>query len=248
MKKQLLILLLLLSYNFIFAQGQFETYSNFPFDGNKYNAFVIKLDAEEITKFDIIQNDSILTHQSFLAALLASDTNIFLINAGISDTMCKPIGYYVKNSQQIQPTNLRDGFGNFYLKPNGALLIMPDDIAICESTQIQNYQNVKLGIQSGPMLINNGAVNPQFNPTSQNKNLRCGVGLYSNNNGDKFLAFAISNTPVTFYEFAVFFSKKFKCTNALCLESVGCSMYFPNQGNPNENFNGYICNYIYFKL
>jgi len=248
MKKQLLILFFLLISNFIFSQGQFETYSNFPFDGNKYNAFIIKLDGEEIKKFDIIQNDSILTHQSFLTALLASDTNIFLINAGISDTMCRPIGYYVKNSQQIQPVNLRDGEGNFYLKPNGALLIMTNDVVICESTQIQNYQNVKLGIQSGPMLINNGVINPQFNTNSTNKNLRCGVGLYTNSKGDKFLAFAISNTPITFYEFANFFSKKFKCNNALCLESVGCSMYFPNHVNPNDKFNSYICNYIFFKL
>jgi len=163
MKKQLTSFLLILITNLLHAQGQFETYSDFPFDGNRYNAFVIKLDASEIKKFDILQNDSIIPHQSFLVNLRAIDSNIFLINAGISDTICRPIGYYVKNSQKIQPENLDDGIGNFYLKPNGAILFTPDDVVICESSQITKYQNVKLGIQSGPLLLNNGAINPQFN-------------------------------------------------------------------------------------
>lgn len=229
--------------------AQVETYSNYPFNGTDYNAFVVKMDAEAIKKFDIIQNDSIYQHQTFLSALLRSiDPSFFLINACISDSMCRPIGYYVKNSQQVQSANLNDGTGNFYLKPNGALLFLQDDVAICESSEIASFQNVRLGIQSGPMLLNEGAVNPQFNPQSTNKNLRCGVGIYANNKGEKFLAFAISNTPVSFYDFAVFFRKKLKCSSALCLESVGCTMYFPNQSNLNEKFNGYICNYLFFKL
>lgn len=247
--KKLTCLFILISINFsVFCQGTFDTYSELPFNGAKYNAFVVRLDATEISKFNIMQNDSVLQHQDFLKDLLRKDTMIFLINACISDTLCRPIGFYVKNSQQIQPANLDSGSGNFFLKPNGAILFMQDNVVICESSQIPNFQNIRLGVQSGPLLLNNGAVNPQFNPNSQNKNIRSGVGIYSDSKGDKFLVFAISNNLVSFYDFAVFFSKRFKCDNALCLESVGCSMYFPGQVNPNEKFNGYICNYIYFKL
>ena len=246
MKK--LILTLLLCVNIVLLKAQVETYSNYPFNGNNYNVFVVKMDGEALNKFDILQNDSIIPHQEFLSKLLNSDPSFFLINACISDTICRPIGYYSKNSKQIQASNMKDGNGNFYLKPNGALLFTTDDVILCESSLIGNYQNVRLGIQSGPMLLNNGVVNTQFKQNSANKKIRCGVGLFANGKGEKFLVFCISNDPVSFYDFAVFFNKKFKCSNALCLESVGCSMFFPNQANPNEKFNGTICNYIYFKL
>jgi len=230
-------------------KAQVETYSNYPFNGYSYNAVVVKIDSETVKKFDILQNDNGILHDAFLTNLFNSDSSFFLINACISDTTCKPVGYFAKDAQEIQPANLNDGTGNFFLKPNGALLFTQDDVILCESSQISNYQNVRLGIQSGPMLLNNGSINPQFNQNSQNKNIRCGVGIFTNSKNEKFLAFGISNYPVSFYDFAVFFDKKFKCTNALCLESGECKMYFPYQSNlGGGELSGYICNYLYFKL
>lgn len=248
MKKLFFLLVFVLIRLSAICQGTFETYSELSFNNAKYNAFVVKLDVTEISKFNVIQNNNVLQHQDFLNDLLSKDSMIFLINACISDTLCRPIGYYVENSQQIQTANLGSGSGNFFLKPNGALLFMQDNVIICATSEIQSYKNVKLGVQSGPLLLSNGAVNPQFNPISQNKNIRCGVGIYSDSKGDKFLVFAISNNPISFFDFAELFSKKFKCDSALCLESVGCAMYFHNLVQLNEKFNGYICNYIYFKL
>ena len=113
---------------------------------------------------------------------------------------------------------------------------------------IINYKNIRLGVQSGPMLLMSGLINPVFNQNSQNKYVRCGVGLFVNTKSEKFLVFAISNTPVSFYDFADFFNKKFKCNNALCLESAGSAIYFPGQSYPNDYLDRYICNYLYFKF
>lgn len=228
------------------AQGAIDTYSELPFNGSKYDVFVIKTDAYEVGKFNILQNDSLLQHDAFLNKLLQTDSMVFLINASISDTLCRPIGYYTKNAQSIQPANMKSGLGNFYLKPNGAILFTKDDVVICESADIYKYQQVRLGVQSGPLLLNNGAVHPGFDAASQNKNIRCGVGLFYNNNHEKFLAFALSTNPVSFYEFAMFFNKRFKCDTALCLESAGCAMYFPNQASPGK-VNPTICNYICYR-
>ncbi|WP_210466835.1 phosphodiester glycosidase family protein [Rufibacter roseolus] len=244
MKHLFLFLLLLSVYTPSF--GQVESLSNISFNGNTFNAFVVKVEPETLKKFDVLINDTGVSHQDFISGL--SDTTCFLINASISDPNCKPLGLFVKNGLTLQGPNFKDGVGNFYLKPNGALLITASDAIICESSQISTVPNVELGIQSGPMLLVNGVVNPQFNPNSTNKQVRCGTGIFTNTKNEKFIVFAISNEPVSFYDFTLFFSQKFKCNVALCLESAGCAMFFPNQESPNRDFNNMICNYLYFKI
>lgn len=217
-----------------------------PFNGDSYDIFKIKIDADVVKKFQILENKTRLNHQAF-ASSVATDSSFFLINASVTDSFCNPVGYFVNNSQQINPINLKDGNGNFYLKPNGALLFTSTEAIICESSQIANYSNVRVGIQSGPMLINNGVINPQFKAASPNKHIRCAVGIYTNQNNEKILVFCISNNPVSFFGFADFMQKKFKCTDALCLESSNCVMTLPNFETGDGGSNTLICNYIYFK-
>lgn len=227
--------------------SQVETYTNTIFEGNSYNTIVIKIDSESIKSFDILQNKSFQTVNEFQNTLSAS-TPFFLINASISDTLCNPIGLFIKNSKIIQPLNLNDGFGNFFLKPNGAILFTSEKVIICESTLVPYYDNIRLGIQSGPMLINNGIIHPKFSVSSTNKLIRCGVGTYSNSSGENFIVFSISNAPVSFYDFSMYFLNKFNCQQALCLESNSCVMVLPNSTTTNENPNNLICNFIYFKI
>lgn len=245
MKKYVCLLISLCLINYLFSQV--ETYTNSVYEGNSYNAFIVKIDSESIRSFDILHNNSYQTFQDYQATL-SPFAPFFLINASISDTLCNPIGLFIKNQQVIQPVNLQDGVGNFYLKPNGALLFTSDKAIICESADIPLYNDIQLGIQSGPMLLVNGAVHAKFNISSTNKLIRCGVGSYSNTNGDNFIVFAISNTPISFYEFSMYFLNKFDCKQAICLESNNCVMAFPNSTGPDENFNSLICNFIYYKI
>ncbi len=242
MKRSLFIIFLFGLNLHLFAQ--INSYSDLVHNGNSYDAFIIKIDKESLKRFDIVENKSKLTHSSFMN-MINKDSSIFAINAGISDSACKPLGYYVKNSIQIKPVNQIDGKGNFYLKPNGALLLMDSDAVICESSKIANFKNVKYGIQSGPLLLNNGSINPQFNSSSTNKNIRCGVGTFTKNN-ESYIVFCISNLPVTFYDFTLLFDQKFKCNNALCLESSGCVMNLPYIPKASKNDLLMICNYLNF--
>ena len=245
MKKYVCLLICFCLIHNLFSQV--ETYTNSVYEGNSYNAFIVKIDSESIRYFDILQNTSYQTFQDYQATL-STFSPYFLINASISDTLCNPVGLFIKKQQVIQPINLEDGFGNFYLKPNGALLFTSEKAIICETADIPLYKDIQLGIQSGPMLVVNGVVHAKFNIASTNKLIRCGVGSYSNSNGDNFIVFAISNTPVSFYEFSMYFLNKFDCKQAICLESNNCVMTFPNSISPDENFNSLICNFIYFKI
>lgn len=231
----------------IFSQGMGT--SDVVFNGVNYDVFKVKVNFDNLKYFDILENKNFMSHKIFLDSV-NKDTSSFIITASISDSLCRPIGYFVRNSLQIQPPNLNDGKGNFYLKPNGVLLITNNDAIVCESGQLSNFSDIRLGIQSGPMLLSNGNVNLQFNPTSKNENIRCGVGISVNKKNEKFLVFCISKTEVSFYNFAMFFKEKLNCNDALCLESSGCIMNMPYTftPQPTDIEDGVICNYIYFKM
>lgn len=238
-------LVTIIVHNDICAQGMTSSIPEMFYDGRSYDVFLVKIDAANLGRFDIIENKDRLPHNEFMATLSSGD--FFVINASISDSSCNPIGYYVKDSREIQPTNMKNGYGNFYnLKPNGALVITRNDANICESSEIKNYSNVVLGIQSGPMLLNHGVVNKHFNANSKNKHYRCGVGISVKGN-TRYLVFCISNEPVTFHNLSMVFKEKYRCTSALCLESAGCAMNNLYLSSTNENFTGMICNYIYFR-
>jgi clan AA aspartic protease (TIGR02281 family) len=145
----------------------------------------------------------------------------------------------------MHSVNLGDGKGNFYLKPNGALLVTDKDVVITESSQISRYSNILQGVQSGPMLLIDGNYNPQLSPGSSSRNIRCGVGIY-NDNGKNVMVFCLSNDRVTLYNFAQLFKEHFHCTNALCMESAGCVIYHPAMGTNTSLDDHIIGNYIVY--
>lgn len=241
-----LIILLLFLMSVVNSFGQSETDDNLFFNGNTYNVFTLKIESNAMKNFDILENESLIMHNDLMKSI-NTDLSFFAINASINDSTCSPIGLFVKDYNQINPTNLNNGFGNFYLKPNGAFIVTDNEIVVCESSKIKQYSKIRLGVQSGPMLLVDNVINNQFNPTSVNKNIRCGVGVYESSKGDKFVVFALSKTPVTFYEFATFFNQKYNCYNALCLESSNCVINLPDIDDISD-FNGKsVCNYIIYK-
>ncbi len=243
MKNIILISLIFLSAKRCFSQA--ESDENLFFNGNTYNVCTIKIDNNALNNFDILSNNTI-EHNSLMKSI-DNDFSFFAMNACINDSTCSPVGYFIKDYIQINPVNLNNGIGNFYLKPNGAFIVTDNEVAICESSTINQYNKVRLGVQSGPMLLVDKVINAQFNQNSVNKYIRCGVGIYENSKGDKFIVFVLSKTPITFYEFANLFLQKYNCSNALCLESSNCVINLPDISDGSE-FNGkYVCNYIIFK-
>lgn len=229
-------------------QGQqIETTNEMHYNGDSYRVCKIPITAENAQRFQILENKALLPHKDFVATNV-KDQHYLIINASISDSACNPVGYYVKNGQTVKSPDLGDGQGNFYLKPNGAIIFTNRDISICESSRINSYQGVRLGVQSGPLLIENGVINKQFNPSSQNKNVRCGVGIFTNQKNEKILVFCVSNNPVTFYNFAQFFQGKLKCKDALCLESGNCVLGLPYVPYADEFNNNAVCNYLYLPM
>ena len=148
---------------------------------------------------------------------------LFATNAGMFNPDFSPCGVFVQNSVERAPLNLREGDGNFYLKPNGVFLIGRDGAKVVDATKYAAVAaNVRLATQSGPMLVIDGNINSKFALNSINRRIRSGVGIVSPDH----VVFVLSREPVTFYEFASLLRDLLKCQNALYLDG-DISRFYP---------------------
>src|ERR1043166_3572109 len=145
----------------------------------------------------------------------------FAMNAGMYQTDFSPLGLLVQDGKEISPLNVRNGTGNFYMKPNGVFFVSasgPRIVATREYTGLA--QDVRLATQSGPLLVRNGVINAAFDPASTSRFVRNGVGI-----SHDAVFFVISEEPVTFYELAIYFRDELKCPDALYLDGAVSSLY-----------------------
>ncbi len=151
----------------------------------------------------------------------------FAVNGGMYKKDYSPQGLYIENGNLLSPLDTQlNGFGNFYLQPNGILGIGEYSKAIItETNQLKNIAALRYATQSGPMLVINGKMHPGFRKGSSNLNIRNGVGILPNGN----LLFVMSKQKINFYDLADFFLKN-DCKNALYLDGFVSRTYWP-KGN-----------------
>lgn len=148
----------------------------------------------------------------------------FAMNAGMYHPDFSPVGLLVEDGREISPLNVADGTGNFFLKPNGVFFVSASGPRIVETTEYPALaRGVRLATQSGPLLVRNGVVNPAFDAASTSRLIRNGVGISKDT-----ILFVISEQPINFYEFAVFFRDELQCQDALYLDGVVSSLYSVN--------------------
>ena len=163
---------------------------------------------------------------------------LFAANAGMFESDFKPVGLLVVNGAEQSPLNLREGTGNFYLKPNGVFLINAKREAMV--IEASNYTGLLSpavwATQSGPLLVHGGDIHPDFIEGSKNAKIRSGVGVRK----DSTVVFALSRGPVNFYDFASLFLTKLKCPNALFLDGDISAFHVPGMADPKPHHFGPI--------
>jgi uncharacterized protein YigE (DUF2233 family) len=164
---------------------------------------------------------------------IISQTNkilVFASNAGMYNKEQDPQGLFIQKGKVITNIDKKTGlYGNFYLQPNGVFFIDTCNTAGIIQTKFYTDEfgeSLEYATQSGPMLVINNEVNSIFKEGSDNINIRNGVGI--NENG--IIYFVISNEKVNFYDFALFFKDKLKCSNALYLDGAISETYLPEIG------------------
>ncbi|MCP5501367.1 MAG: phosphodiester glycosidase family protein [Leptospiraceae bacterium] len=150
---------------------------------------------------------------------------LFATNAGIYTKNFAPEGLFIQNKKIVNPLNLKNGKGNFYLKPNGVFFIIDNKPNILETSEFENnikLDDIQFAVQSGPLIIDKGKIHKSFTETSNNKNIRNAVCVDNNS-----VIFVLSNNDVTFYDFSLFFLNRLKCKSALYLDGAISDMFLP---------------------
>lgn len=120
---------------------------------------------------------------------------------------------------------VKNGYGNFYLQPNGIFFIDNKNQAkICITPNFRKDSSIMYATQSGPMLIINDTIHPKFIKGSSNLHIRNGVGILLDGN----LLFAMSKKEINFYDLATYF-KDNGCKNALYLDGFVSRTYLPSK-------------------
>ncbi|MCT8089178.1 phosphodiester glycosidase family protein [Acinetobacter sp. C_4_1] len=149
---------------------------------------------------------------------------LFAMNAGMYHADYSAVGLYIEASQQQQKLNtVKQGYGNFHIQPNGVLAWNSRQSLITKTEDYQKLNfNAEYATQSGPMLVIDGQINPNFLKDSDSLKIRNAVGIK-----DQSLYFVISRNAVSFYQFAQFFQQQLKVQNALYLDGSISSAYIP---------------------
>jgi uncharacterized protein YigE (DUF2233 family) len=192
--------------------------------------------AYTVCSFDVRESDiriflrdaSGAPYESFrqLAEGLAAEglTLQFAMNGGMYNDDLSPVGLYVEEGEEITPANTNDGPGNFHMKPNGIFYIGDGEVGVLDTeSYLQMQPDALFATQSGPMLVIDGEIHPRFIPGSDSLKRRNGVGVSS----ETEVHFVISETQVSFDQFARFFRDRLGCDNALFLDGTVSGLYAP---------------------
>lgn len=165
-----------------------------------------------------------LVHFGGLQRQLAAEGRriAFATNAGLYEKGPQPCGLTVIQGRELVPLNTADGFGNFYLKPNGVFYLDdkagPGIVATSEYPALQLQP--RLAQQSGPLMLRKGVIHPAFRVDSPNKRQRSAVGIVA---GTREVVFVMSDREdrvrgrVTFHQLSRFFLH-LGCQDALYLD------------------------------
>jgi uncharacterized protein YigE (DUF2233 family) len=157
---------------------------------------------------------------------------VFATNAGMFREDYSPVGLYVEGGKQLRKLNRARGSGNFCWKPNGVFVLTRAGARVVETSRYPGLgAGARYATQSGPMLVIDGKLHPNFGQGSQSRLIRNGVGVVS----PRRVVFAIAEDPVNFYEFATFFRDGLQCRNALYLDGSVSSLY-STALNRNDNW------------
>jgi uncharacterized protein YigE (DUF2233 family) len=146
------------------------------------------------------------------------------MNGGMYKPDFSPVGLYVENSVEKQVINTNPGYGNFHLLPNGVFYLLSGSAGVMEAKAFA-ATGIKpvFATQSGPMLVLDGKIHPKFDPASTSFKKRNGVGV--DRSGQ--MIWAISESDVRFYDFAILFRDALGCDNALFLDGTVSALYVP---------------------
>jgi uncharacterized protein YigE (DUF2233 family) len=158
----------------------------------------------------------------------------FAMNAGMYDAAGAPIGLLIEDGRKRHPLNMREGPGNFHLKPNGVFSVDADGAPKVETTQAYQARSPspRWATQSGPMLVIAGKLHPAIQADGASRFIRNGVGIARASEA----LFVISDRPVSFGRLARLFRDRLHCQDALYLDGSVSSLWAPSLKRMDDSY------------
>lgn len=158
----------------------------------------------------------------------------FAVNGGMYHEDRGPVGHYIEDGREEMRVIPNEGPGNFGLLPNGVFCIGEDTARVYETLDYLDRQpQCRYATQSGPMLVIDGELHPEFRPRSTSRFIRNGVGTTAS--GDRAV-FVISNNAVSFWDFASFFRDELEMPYALFLDGNVSRLHAPGLSRSDLGF------------
>lgn len=204
------------------------TCENALFEGLSYTTCTVDPATERLELF--LYDDMGMPYGDFasLEQAYQGQSIPFAMNAGMYQPDQSPVGLFVVHGVEVSHLLTGPSDGNFGMLPNGVLCIRPGQARVFETLVYEQLSSAcDFVTQSGPMLVIDGALHPRFLPDSTSRFVRNGVG--TTDNGDRAV-FAISNQPVSFYEFARFFRDGLGLPLALYFDGNVSQLHAPSLG------------------
>ncbi|WP_062384497.1 phosphodiester glycosidase family protein [Demequina iriomotensis] len=159
-----------------------------------------------------------------------------LTNAGIFSDDLTPGGLLVADGEELRALNLADGYGNFHLKPNAVFEIRDDGTAAVVDSTLYDPVGVAQATQSGPALLLDGEIHPEFAEGSTNTALRTGVGV-SPDGATVYLV--ITRNYVNLWDFATMFRDELGVEDALYLDGQISQLWVAGAAKPTSYLGPY---------
>ncbi len=187
--------------------------------GDRYTVVTVQLDRGEDVLLYGGKSGGVTFSNARASAEREGRTVTALMNGGMYGKDDGPVGLFISDAKELHPLALGKGEGNFYLQPNGVFWVDATGIAHVTTTPLfpTDHAKATIATQSGPMLLVDGAVHPEFKPASTNLATRNGVGVSADG---KTVYLAISQGEVRFHDFATLFRDELRCEDALFLDGV----------------------------
>jgi uncharacterized protein YigE (DUF2233 family) len=158
---------------------------------------------------------------------------LFATNGGMYHPDNSPVGLYIEGGRELVRASTSAGPGNFHMRPNGVFYLTGEVAGVLETRSfIKRRLQVDFATQSGPMLVIDGKLHPRFARYGGSRKYRAGVGGRDSNS----VVFAVSESEVSFGEFARLFRDKFRCQNALFLDGGSATSFYSPVLGRNSNF------------
>nr|WP_106609279.1 phosphodiester glycosidase family protein [Shimia abyssi] len=203
--------------------------------GKRFTVCTVNASEEQIKLFLRDESGNILGQFSDVSRHIGDNAElVFAMNGGMYHPNRAPVGHYVENGTPETPLLTGASKGNFGLLPNGVFCIRGSRADVFETLAFADQSpDCEFATQSGPMLVIDGELHPRFLVDSTSRFIRNGVGT---SRDGKTVVFAISDAPVTFYEFGSFFRDILATHSALYFDGKVSRIHAPQLDRSDSGF------------